>query len=125
MKNWIKIITSLILVLVADLVTKHFLFDVKYFNLIPNVISVIIVSATLDFASCMLIESSLSYLGFGVKPPRPTWGNMLNGANNATVIKNFWWQWVFTSAFLAATTICINMVGDGLRDAIDPKSNER
>ena len=50
-------------------------------------------------------------------------GNMLNGANNATIIGNYWWQWLFTSLFLAITTICINIVGDTLRDVMDPKSN--
>lgn len=94
-------------------------------HIIPNVISVIIVSATLDFASCMLTESSLSYLGFGVKLPRPTWGNMLNGCVNSVVIQNYWWRWVFPAIMLSICVICINMVGDGLRDAIDPKSNER
>lgn len=94
-------------------------------HIIPNVISVIIVSATLDFATCMLTESSLSYLGFGVKLPRPTWGNMLNGCANSVVIQNYWWRWVFPAVLLSVCVICINMVGDGLRDAIDPKSNER
>ena len=94
-------------------------------HIIPNVISVIIVSATLDFATCMLTESSLSYLGFGVKLPRPTWGNMLNGCVNSVVIQNYWWRWVFPAIALSICVICINMIGDGLRDAIDPKSNER
>jgi peptide/nickel transport system permease protein len=48
---------------------------------------------------------------------------MLNGANNATIINHYWWQWVFTAAFLAVTTICINIVGDALRDVMDPKSS--
>lgn len=96
---------------------------IAFKHILPNVISVIIVTLTLDFAGCMLTESSLSYLGFGVAYPRPTWGNMLNGANNATIIKNYWWQWLFTSIFLATTTICINIVGDTLRDVMDPKSN--
>lgn len=94
-------------------------------HIIPNVISAIIVSATLSFASCMLIESSLSYLGFGVKLPRPTWGNMLNGCVSSVVIQNCWWRWVFPTVMLSVCVICINMVGDGLRDAIDPKSNEQ
>lgn len=94
-------------------------------HIIPNVISVIIVSATLDFASCMLTESTLSFLGFGVKLPRPTWGNMLNGCVSSVVIQNYWWRWVFPALMLSICVICINMVGDGLRDAIDPKSNER
>ena len=96
---------------------------IAFKHILPNVISVILVTLTLDFAGCLLTESSLSYLGFGVQYPRPTWGNMLNGANNATIIGNYWWQWVFTSLFLAVTTICINIVGDTLRDVLDPKSN--
>lgn len=94
-------------------------------HIIPNVISVIIVSATLDFAYCMLTESTLSFLGFGVKLPRPTWGNMLNGCVSLVVIQNYWWRWVFPAIMLSICVICINMIGDGLRDAIDPKSNER
>ena len=96
---------------------------IAFKHILPNIISVILVTLTLDFAGCMLTESSLSYLGFGVSYPRPTWGNMLNGANNATIIGNYWWQWLFTSLFLAVTTICINIVGDTLRDVMDPKSN--
>ena len=96
---------------------------IAFKHILPNVISVILVNLTLSFATCMLTESTLSYLGFGVNFPRPTWGNMLNGANNATIIKNFWWQWLFTSIFLAITTICINIVGDTLRDVMDPKSS--
>ena len=96
---------------------------IAFKHILPNIISVIMVNLTLNFASCMLTESSLSYLGFGVAYPKPTWGNMLNGANNATVIGNYWWQWVFTALFLALTTICINILGDALRDVMDPKSN--
>lgn len=96
---------------------------IAFKHILPNVISIIIVSMTLDFAGCMLTESSLSYLGFGVQLPRPTWGNMLNGANNSIVIQNYWWQWVFPAVFLMITTICINIIGDALRDVMDPKSN--
>lgn len=99
--------------------------SIVFKHIIPNVISVIIVSATLDFASCMLTESSLSFLGFGVALPRPTWGNMLSGCFNSVVIQNYWWRWVFPSVVLGICVICINLIGDGLRDAIDPKSNER
>ncbi len=96
---------------------------IAFKHILPNVMSVILVSLMLDFGTCMLTESSLSYLGFGVAYPRPTWGNMLNGANNETIINAYWWQWVFTSIFLAVTTICINIVGDALRDVLDPKSS--
>lgn len=96
---------------------------IAFKHILPNVVSVILVSVTLDFAGCMLTESSLSYLGFGVQQPRPTWGNMLNGANNSIVIQNYWWQWVFPAIFLAVATISINIIGDTLRDVLDPKSS--
>lgn len=96
---------------------------IAFRHILPNIVSIIFVTLTLDFATCMLTESSLSYLGFGVTYPRPTWGNMLSGSNNSTIIKNYWWQWVFTSIFLAVTCICINIVGDTLRDVMDPKSD--
>lgn len=97
---------------------------IAFRHILPNVISVVLVSMTLDFAGCLLTESSLSYLGFGVQQPRPTWGNMLNGANNSLVIQNYWWQWVFPAIFLGVATICINIIGDTLRDVLDPKSSQ-
>lgn len=96
---------------------------IAFKHILPNVISVILVSVTLDFAGCMLTESSLSYLGFGVKLPRPTWGNMLDGCNNEIVIGKFWWRWLFPALFLLITTIAINIIGDTLRDVMDPKSS--
>lgn len=96
---------------------------IAFKHILPNVISIILVSVTLDFAGCMLTESSLSYLGFGVSQPQPTWGNMINGANNSIVIQNYWWQWLFPAIFLAIATICINIIGDTLRDVLDPKSS--
>jgi peptide/nickel transport system permease protein len=94
---------------------------IAFKHVLPNIVSVILVSMTLDFAGCLLTESSLSYLGFGVQQPHPTWGNMLNGCNNSTVIQNYWWQWLFPALFLSLATICINVIGDALRDALDPK----
>ena len=94
---------------------------IAFRHILPNVVSVVLVSMTLDFAGCLLTESSLSYLGFGVQQPQPTWGNMLNGSNNSTIIQNYWWQWLFPALFLSLATICINVVGDALRDALDPK----
>lgn len=96
---------------------------IAFKHILPNVISVILVSVTLDFAGCMLTESSLSYLGFGVKLPRPTWGNMLDGCNNELVIGTLWWRWLFPALFLLITTIAINIIGDALRDILDPKSS--
>lgn len=97
---------------------------IAFKHILPNVISVILVNMTLDFAGCMLTEASLSYLGFGVALPRPTWGNMLNGCSSETVISKFWWRWLFPGLFLLITTICINIIGDTLRDVMDPKSSK-
>lgn len=94
-------------------------------HIMPNVITVALVSLTLSFASSMLQESSLSYLGFGITEPDATWGNMLYACNSSTVMQNYWWRWAFPAIALSVTTIGINMAGDGLRDAIDPKSNDR
>ena len=94
-------------------------------HIIPNVMSVCLVSITLAFGTSMLTESSLSYLGFGVPLPTPTWGNMLTNANNSIVIQNYWWNWLFVGAIFGVACICINLIGDGLRDALDPKSNGR
>jgi len=98
---------------------------IAFRHILPNVVSVILVSATLDFAGCLLIESSLSYLGFGVEQPMPTWGNMLSGANSSALIRSYPWQWMFPALFLALATVSINIIGDALRDALDPKSRER
>ena len=98
--------------------------NVIFKHIIPNVITVIIVSATLSYAGSLLTESGLSFLGFGVQG-HPTWGNMLSGSQDMGVIVNYWWRWVFPSIFLCVATISINLVGDGLRDAIDPRSTER
>jgi len=95
---------------------------IAFKHILPNIISVILVSITLDFASCMLTESSLSYLGFGVQLPRPTWGNMLDGCRDSLVIQNYWWRWLFPALFLSLAVICINIIGDTLRDVLDPKS---
>ena len=97
---------------------------IAFMHILPNVISIILVNITLDFAGCMLTESSLSYLGFGVQQPQPTWGNMLYGANNSLVIQNYWWQWVFPAIALSIATISINIIGDTLRDVLDPKSSQ-
>ena len=99
--------------------------SIVFQHIIPNTLSIIIVSATLSFASSLLTEASLSFLGFGVQPPQPTWGNMLNGSNNSTVVQFFWWRWVYPALILSICVICINLIGTGLDDAINPKSQDR
>ncbi|MBQ6075420.1 MAG: ABC transporter permease subunit [Lachnospiraceae bacterium] len=96
---------------------------IAFKHILPNIISVILVNITLSFAASMQTETSLSFLGFGVVYPKPSWGNMLTRASNATAAINFWWQWLFTSAILILTTVCINTIGDTLRDVMDPKSS--
>ncbi|MGD9604720.1 MAG: ABC transporter permease subunit [Bacilli bacterium] len=94
-------------------------------HIIPNVLTIIIINATLGYASSLLTESGLSFLGFGVQLPAPSWGNMLSGAQEMSVIKDAWWRWIFPSIFLCISTISINIIGDAIRDAVDPRSRER
>ena len=96
---------------------------IAFKHILPNIVSVILVNMTLSFAASMQTETSLSFLGFGVNYPQPSWGNMLSRASNAVAAINFWWQWLFTSAILIMTTVCINTIGDTLRDVMDPKSS--
>jgi len=100
-------------------------FVIIFRHILPNVMPVVLVSLTLSLASSMLIESSLSFVGFGIREPNPTWGNMLSATISSEVITNMWWRWVFPAAALGLSVLSINTVGDGFRDAIDPKSNDR
>lgn len=94
-------------------------------HILTNVINVVIVNTTLAYAGALLTESGLSFLGFGVRYPQPSWGNMLTGAQSMTVLKNYWWLWILPAVFIILTALSINLVGDGLRDAMDPRANER
>ncbi|WP_342411972.1 oligopeptide ABC transporter permease [Bacillus sp. FSL K6-1560] len=91
-------------------------------HILPNCIGPIIVSATLKVGSVILAESTLSYLGFGIQPPIASWGNMLQDAQNFTVMIQAWWYPLFPGLFILMTVLCFNFVGDGLRDALDPKN---
>lgn len=90
-------------------------------HLIPNTIPLLIVIATLGVAGAILSESALSFLGLGVTPPTASWGNMIDAANSFMDFKNRPWLWIPPGAALLLTIISINLVGDGLRDALDPK----
>ncbi len=94
-------------------------------HILPSVFNFIIVNMTLGYASSLLTEAGLSYLGFGVKVPSPSWGNMLTGAGNPTVIENYWWQWLLPALCVMLTALAVNFIGDALRDAMDPKSNQK
>ncbi|MDL2220252.1 ABC transporter permease [Eubacteriales bacterium OttesenSCG-928-N14] len=90
-------------------------------HLLPNVLAYVIVYATLGMASVILTETSLSFLGLGVAPPMPTWGNLIQEARNMTVIASRVWIWVPPGVMIFLSVMCFNLLGDGLRDAIDPK----
>lgn len=94
-------------------------------HIFPNIASAAIVWFTLSLAGSMLTETTLSFIGFGVNEPTPTWGNMLTGANNSLVLRDQWWRWVFPAVALVTTALSINLIGDGLREATDPKSRGR
>jgi len=94
-------------------------------HIMPNIMSNIIVWATLALSAAVLIETTLSFIGFGINEPTPTWGNMLTGANNSVVLRQQWWRWVFPAIALVTTTLSINILGDGLREAMDPKTRGR
>lgn len=92
-------------------------------HLVPNTLGPIIVSATLGLASAILTEAYVSFLGLGVQQPTSTWGNMMQQAQSF-LIRGAWWMWVFPSLFIVFTILCINLMGDGLRDAFDPRSSK-
>jgi peptide/nickel transport system permease protein len=90
-------------------------------HLVPNTLGAIIVSATLGLAGAILTEAYVSFLGLGVQQPTSTWGNMMQQAQSF-LIRGAWWMWVFPSLFIVFIILCINLLGDGLRDAFDPRS---
>ncbi len=95
---------------------RHWRIELRH--LLPNSLSAIIVNSTLFVAYSIITESGLSYLGFGVQPPTPTWGNMLNRAQIYVYVAP--WLGIFPGLMIFLTVICINYIGDGLRDALDP-----
>ncbi len=92
-------------------------------HLLPNVLAPVTVAATLAVANTILAESALSYLGFGVHPPTPTWGNMLQGAQR--YIRTAPWLAILPGVLIAITVTCFNFVGDAIREAIDPRLKGR
>lgn len=92
-------------------------------HILPNSVAPIIVSATLGIAAAILSESYISFLGLGVQPPTATWGNMLErSTKNLSEIGSAPWLWFFPGILIVLTVLSINFVGDGLRDALDPRS---
>jgi peptide/nickel transport system permease protein len=89
-------------------------------HILPNCIAPIVVAATLAVAGAILAEAYISFLGLGVQPPTATWGNMLDGSYN--YIETAPWLWIFPGLLILLTVLSINFLGDGLRDALDPRS---
>jgi peptide/nickel transport system permease protein len=92
-------------------------------HLLPNALAVIIVQSTLWLSFAILLESSLSFLGLGVQPPTPSWGGML--ADGRVDMQRAWWETVFPGTAIFITVLAFNLVGDGLRDALDPRQRGR
>ena len=90
-------------------------------HLVPNVIPQIIVSVTMGVGGTIITEASLSFLGLGVRFPFASWGNIINDVNRFYVLTNYWFIWIPAGILLLLTVLAFNLVGDGLRDAFDPK----
>ena len=87
----------------------------------PNALGPILVAATFGIAAAILAESSLSFLGLGVQPPTSSWGQMLNAAQSMSILESKPWMWMPPGFMILISVLCINFIGDGLRDALDPK----
>jgi peptide/nickel transport system permease protein len=94
--------------------------EIIFRHILPNTIAPIIVAATIGVAGAIISEAYISFLGLGVQPPTATWGNMMTGAYN--YIDTAPWLWFFPGLLILLTVLSINFVGDGLRDALDPRS---
>lgn len=94
--------------------------EIIFKHILPNSIAPIVVSATLGVANAISLEAYISFLGLGVRAPTATWGNMLEGAYN--YIEKAYWLWFFPGILIVLIVLSINFLGDGLRDALDPRS---
>ncbi|MEH7503731.1 oligopeptide ABC transporter permease [Neobacillus drentensis] len=104
--------------IVLGLSTPRILFQ----HILPNAIAPIIVQATFGIAAAIIVEASLSFLGMGVQPPTASWGNMLTDAQSLTVLTSQPWLWIPPGVMIVLVVLGINFIGDGLRDALDPKT---
>ena len=91
-----------------------------FLDILPNLLAPVLVLATLSIPAAIVFEATLDFLGLGVPPPTATWGNILSGAQSYYQVA--WWYLVFPAVALVITTIAFNLVGDGVRDAMDPRT---
>ena len=97
-------------------------FIIMFRDILPNTLSPIIVATTINIAYFILQETGLSFLGLGVPTNVPTWGTIINAAKSITVIQMYKWQWIIPGLFISLFVMSINFLGDGLRDALDPRN---
>jgi peptide/nickel transport system permease protein len=98
--------------------------SILFRHMLPNILGPLTVVATFGVATAVLLESSLSFLGLGVRPPEASWGNLITEAISPVVLTRLPWQWVPAAIAITATVLSVNFIGDGLRDAIDPKATK-
>ncbi|MGH7733779.1 MAG: ABC transporter permease, partial [Gemmatimonadales bacterium] len=97
---------------------------VMFVEILPNLLAPVIVLATLLIPAAIVFEATLSYLGLGIARPTASWGNMLSDAQSVVGANPFtiWWFWFFPMLFLLLTTLAFNLLGDAVRDALDPRT---
>ena len=95
--------------------------SIIFSHILPNIVSIVVVNATLGIAGGILGEAGLSYLGLGVKPPQASWGNMLSSAQSMISLQYYPWTWIPAGLMVLLAVLAINIFGDALRDALDPK----
>ena len=126
--NWMgvsRVVRSMFLTLKEqDFVTAARCLGVKdgrimWRHILPNAMAPVVVAATLTVGTAILIETAVSYLGLGIQPPTPSWGNMLKNAQ--VLIWTAPWVAIFPGMMIFFTTLCINFMGDAMRDALDPR----
>ncbi len=93
-----------------------------FVHILPQCLAPLMVFATFGIANAILLEAGLSFLGQGVQPPTPSWGNMVESARSLDILENLPWTWVAPGIFTVITVVSINFIGDALRDAVDPRS---
>ena len=93
---------------------------ISFKHMLPNALGPVMVNITLSTAAFILQEAGLSFLGLGVPLAMPTWGNILNVAQDLTVLQKSWWLWLPVGSFISLFVLSVNFIGDGLRDASDP-----
>jgi peptide/nickel transport system permease protein len=94
---------------------------IMFIHILPNVIAPLVALVTFSIGSAILTEAGLSFLGLGVPPPTPSWGNMLETARTLDILRNLPWTWIPPAVMTVVTLLCVNFIGDGIRDAVDPR----